>query len=225
MMQAPVIDRIIRSARRTLALEITRQAGLVVRAPRRLPQDMIEKVVLQRSSWIRKKQAIALRKISQAAPKRFEQGERFLYSGREYALTIVDEPFVRLRFAQGFFLSRHYQREAKKIFLQWYRQEAFARIKEQVDAYASRHGFVYKDICITNAQRCWGSCTHQGILRFSWRLLMAPDEVMEYVVVHELAHLKVKSHSARFWDTVALLAPEYKAHRNWLNDNGHRLVL
>ena len=78
---------------------------------------------------------------------------------------------------------------------------------------------------ITNALKTWGSCSHQGNLNFTWRLIMAPLNVIDYVVVHELIHLDEKNHSRIFWDKVEILIPEYKGYKEWLKKNGHLLKL
>jgi predicted metal-dependent hydrolase len=94
-----------------------------------------------------------------------------------------------------------------------------------VALYAAQHGFQPGRIRITSARTRWGSCSSKGTLSFTWRLVMAPLEVVDYVVIHELAHLRVKNHSQVFWDSVAALMPDYKRHVTWLKKNGRFLTL
>jgi len=219
------IDKIVRSKRRTLALEIARDASLIIRAPKKAPLDLIETIVLRRRPWIEKKQAIARQKLQQATPKKFVHGEGFLYLGDTYRLSIVAHTRPPVSLAQDFLLSSDHSVNAREAFITWYKKEAYALIKERLDQYSCLAGFRYNRFTTTNASRCWGSCTFKGDLRFSWRLIMAPLRVIDYVVVHELVHLEEKSHSRRFWGKVARLFPAYRECKTWLKDFGHMLVL
>ena len=82
-----------------------------------------------------------------------------------------------------------------------------------------------KQVRINSAKTRWGSCGPGGVLNFTWRLVMAPLDVIDYVVVHELSHLRVKDHSSKFWKVVESISPEYKKHRKWLRENGEKLSL
>jgi predicted metal-dependent hydrolase len=124
-----------------------------------------------------------------------------------------------------FYLSRHRLPEAPAVFEAWYRAQARRLISERVKHYAARNGFAYKRVSITRAKTRWGSCGSGGTLNFSWRLVLAPLEIIDYVVVHELAHLEVKNHSSVFWEKVEALMPDYKERRKWLKDNGQALSL
>jgi predicted metal-dependent hydrolase len=94
-----------------------------------------------------------------------------------------------------------------------------------VNLYAAQYGLRYEKIRITSAQTRWGSCSPKGTLSFTWRLVMAPLEVIDYVVIHELAHLRVKNHSKTFWAEVESMLPDYTRHVAWLRKNGKFLTL
>jgi predicted metal-dependent hydrolase len=91
--------------------------------------------------------------------------------------------------------------------------------------YAKQHGFVYSKIGITGARTRWGSCSAKGSLNFSWRLIMAPLEIIDYVIIHELVHLRYHNHSRAFWKGVADILPDYRARKAWLTQNSHRFTL
>ena len=99
-------------------------------------------------------------------------------------------------------------------------QEVFS---QRVAYYSSKANSPYKRIRISQARSRWGSCGAKGNLNFSWRLIMAPLEVIDYVVAHEVAHLKIKNHSKHFWLWVEQLFPDYRQQRKWLKTNGHLL--
>ena len=127
------IDKIVRSKRKTLALEIACDAGLIVRAPERASLDYIEKVVYEKRFWIQEKQKTTRQKYDKMAPKKFVNGERFLYLGDTYRLSIVARGDIPLSFDKEFRLSRNYLLNARQVFITWYKQEAHQKIKESRD--------------------------------------------------------------------------------------------
>jgi predicted metal-dependent hydrolase len=114
---------------------------------------------------------------------------------------------------------------AAKVFELWYRQNARQILHERVKVYSQQHGFQYQSIRITSARTRWGSCSASRSLNFSWRLIMAPLEVVDYVVVHELVHTVVHNHSKRFWKKVERILPDYNERRKWLRKNGSHLMI
>jgi len=219
------IDKIIRTKRKTIALQIRDDAKLVVRAPYNLDDETISAIVSKHRRWVEKKQKEVATRNQKLYPKEFVNGERFLYLGRYYKLNIVDDQSEPLKFEGAFYLSRHALPHAQEIFMQWYKDKAFEKISERVDLYAKKRGFKYNRINITNAQKRWGSCSFKGNLNFSWRLIMAPLPVLDYVVIHELVHLEERNHAKSFWDKVKMLMPDFESRRNWLKSNGYLLTL
>lgn len=219
------IDQIIRSNRKTISLELKRDGVLVVRAPTFASRGQIEELVNLKASWIRKKQNLLRQQSSEAPAKQFISGEEYLYLGEHYPLEIVKEQTAPLILQDKFYLAEKSRNEAKLVFTKWYRKQASLFIKKLVERRALQNGFSYKLIRITSAKKRWGSCGPKGSLNFSWRMIMAPPYVIEYVVVHELVHLKIKNHSKTYWDEVRKLIPGYRLHRSWLKENGYRLTL
>jgi len=214
---------LIRSRRRTIALIVQTDGRLVVRAPLRAPEKMIREFVQGKADWIRKRQAQA--RAERLPPRQFTEGEKFLYLGRSYPLMFVPPQRPALQFGSVFRLSRSARARAKAAFIRWYKARAAEVIGGRVDWFARQHNFNYQQVRITSARARWGSCSSRGTLSFTYRLVMAPLEIIDYVVVHELVHLKVKNHSKRFWSQVAAILPEYKHHVAWLRKNGHALTL
>ena len=221
------IEKIVRTKRRkTISLQITDDATLVIRAPFNVSEQTIRNLVAEHMDWvIRKKQEI-LSRNPKFVKKEFVNGEGFLYMGKYYRLTIVDTQYDPL-LVKGdvFFLSRRYLPIAREVFISWYKRKAYEKISERVQWYAKKRGFYYNRINITNALKRWGSCSFHGNLNFSWRLIMAPLPVIDYVVVHELVHLEERNHTRLFWGKVKMLMPDYKRHKDWLKKNGYLLKL
>lgn len=214
------IHKIIRSSRRTIALVVGTDATLTVRAPIQTPTEYIEKLVQKKSDWIKAK----VREV-EARPKplkkRFANGESFLYLGNLYRLRIVAGAEVPFVFQKEFLVARERQSDVRSLLLDWYKQEATIKIPERVRWYAIRFGMEVGSVNITEAKKRWGSCGKDDGLNFSWRLILAPLQVLDYVVIHELAHTVERSHGPSFWRKVALMCPTYRQSVDWLRKNEH----
>lgn len=217
------VDQILRSARKTIVLVVKPDASIIVRAPLRASNKLITQFVENNIKWIEKKQAEALA-LQPVEQKQYVTGETFLYLGTAYDLEIVREQNEALVFDGKFRLAERVQPHAALTFERWYRHQAQQILSKRVHSYASQHNFQYEQARITGARTRWGSCSASGSLNFSWRLIKTPLEVIDYVVVHELAHTVVHNHSKQFWHKVAAIMPEYNTHRKWLKDNGPRLL-
>ncbi len=220
-----IISNIIRSKRKTLALEISQDAKLIVRAPAKTPLSYIERLILQKRLWILKKQRAAHNRAKLYSPKEFVDNEDFLYLGNTYKLSVTEGCRLPFTFDKGFKISRLYTASARELFTNWYKERARDRIQERLKLYSQATGLKYNKFCISGAKKRWGSCSVKGNLRFTWRLIMAPLKVIDYVVVHELAHVAIKNHSKNFWAKVRTIMPDYKPARDWLKHNGCLLRL
>jgi len=222
---AALVDQIIRSKRKTIAIIVHQDGKVIVRAPLRAPERMIHAFIESKSAWINEKKLQSAQRAT-PAPRKFAENEKFLLLGREIPLRLAQSQRAALSLDEsGFCLAAKAQTRAKVVFEQWYKARAAQVLAERVNLFAKQHGFQYQKIHISSARTRWGSCSSRGTLSFTWRLVMAPLEVVDYVVIHELAHLKIKNHSPVFWAEVARLMPDYKRQRDWLKKNGQRLTL
>jgi hypothetical protein len=218
------VDQIIRSKRKTLALIVKPDGSLTVRAPLRTAEKSIREFIETHTEWVMRKQAEALAALP-PAPKQYIPGERFMYLGNAYPLELVKGQKKPLLLEENFKLSEAVQDNARLAFERWYRAQARQVLTERVDRYARQYDFHYKRIGITSARTRWGSCSANGSLNFSWRLILAPLDAVDYVVVHELVHTVFHNHSKRFWKKVEAIMPDYKEHRKWLRKNGQQFTL
>lgn len=214
----------IRSKRKSIALEIKDNGVLVVRAPFFMKDALIQQFVHQKRDWIEKVHHRARQRFTQLRPKQFIEGERFLYLGNEYALHIAEDMAGKLLFEDRFILSARYLPKARRHFERWYREEAFAVLTKRCRFYAQQMDVNYKRLKLTSAKHRWGSCHSKGNLCFNWRLVMAPLETLDYVVVHELAHLRQPNHSSRFWAVVEQTFPGHRDAKQWLKENRFKLI-
>lgn len=220
------IDQIIRSKRKTIALEIRSDGQLIVRAPNRVLKRDIERVVQEQSVWIIKKRQAVLERAKQYKPKQYQDGEPFLYLGEFYPLSIVNGNTGKLHFdGRRFLMSKNLQPVGYDVFKTWYQVQAKQVLTKQVTTFALKTGLSYKTIRITSARTRWGSYSSRGTVSFPWRLVMAPLPMINYVVVHELVHSKHPNHSKAFWADVAKIIPDYKQCRAWFKTNGRLLSL
>jgi predicted metal-dependent hydrolase len=213
--------RLIRSKRRSIGLQVTTDALLVVRAPNSLNLRKVEEIVHQKASWIKKKQQEMLSFKVLSPSKKFIAGEKFWFLGEQYELQLVSGIKGRVRFQnEKFVMNSNVQPRARVEFENWYKWEAKKYLKSRVAFLAKKFGYKYNQVRITSAKTRWGSCSSKKNLNFSWRLIMVKPEIIDYVIIHELAHLKQMNHSKKFWNLVEKMMPEYKEHRMWLREKG-----
>lgn len=209
-------DQIIRTRRKTIALIVTREGKLVVRAPLRATRAQIEQILTAKADWIEARISEVREALARTAHI-YRPGESFLYLGQEYPLALVERERPALSQAYGHFeLAWKALPRAREAFVSWYRARAREVLTERVGIYAARMGLQPNAIKITGARTRWGSCNTRGTLCFTWRLALAPLEVIDYVVVHELAHLRMRNHSREFWRLVGEYLPEFRQRISWL---------
>jgi predicted metal-dependent hydrolase len=218
------ISKIIRSKRKNIALVISHDATLIVRAPMRTPLHYIEKLVEEKFDWIERKMR-EFEKRPKADKKTFSEGEEFLYFGKKYKLALTNG--LRIEATEDFELlfPRVFLWRAHHRMHDWYKKQAHKEISERTKIIADKLNLKYSSLKISNAKTNWGSCGPKNSLNFNWRLIMAPEGVIDYVIIHELMHILEKNHSAKFWNKVAAMMPDYKTARKWLRENSKVLTL
>ena len=197
--------------RRTVGLKITAD-GLIIHAPKRLARYQLERVLLQKADWIQKKlTALHQNKIP---PLQWQHGEKLLLLGNEITLEISHDTRARdvnhipglLALAQP----NHDAAAVSRKVLQWYKKQAVADFARRLEIFSAKLGVAMPKLLISSARTRWGSCNSKQEIRINWRLLQAPPHLINYVICHELAHLKEMNHSAKFWAVVASIYPDYK---------------
>lgn len=171
-------EKIIYSSRKTLALQITREGSLVIRAPIHTNKDYIQKFILQKKDWIEK----TIQKVLHHKSKQTD----FTIS--------VDQ-------------KKEYKKLSREVLVD--RLVHWSRVMN----------LQYTSFRLSSAKTRWGSCSGKNSINLNWRLVMTPAEVIDYVVIHELAHIKQKNHSVKFWEIVQTYDPLWKQRRKWLREN------
>ncbi len=214
-------DNIIYSNRQTFGLEIDEWGKLTIRAPKKATEKEIQQVIVEKQRWILTKQQSAKKK----RPKdySFDGTEEFFFLGKRYSVLFHTEK-VKIKFdGEKFLISEKYRDKLQDIMTAWYKDKALKISSFLTDKYTDKLGIKHRNVKITSAKTRWGSCSSQKNININWRLVLAPLQVLEYVVAHEVAHLKFMDHSTNFWQTVGELQPSYKTYKKWLKDN-HNLL-
>jgi predicted metal-dependent hydrolase len=223
--------RIRRSERARSARILVDGAGVEVVVPRRFPLSDVAPFVEEKRGWIER----TLRRIDEAGaeypPPELRDGGFVPYLGERLSLAVRVEPGrVRAHVARragGLELAVATPgREALREPLErWYRRRARAEVTPRLDAAVARAGTRYTRLQIRGQRTRWASCSSNGSMSFNHRLLLAPPEILDYVVEHEVAHLEVLDHSPRFWALLGSRCPNWREHEAWLRRHGHALRL
>ncbi len=228
-MTPPKIDRLVRSKRKTVALIIRPDGSLEVRAPLRMPKKDILEWVASKSGWIEKhRQQILQAQAEQAksALRPFQSGDLIYVFGKTYPLRIVKTQTETLQLQKTrLLMSSDLLPDARAALQRFLTNMLNWTLSLRISVFAAQIGKQPTKIRITQARTRWGSCSSKGSIAFNWRLAMAPPEIVDYIIVHELAHLIHPNHSRAFWDEVARILPDYKARKQWLKRYGSWLTL
>ncbi|MBI4080926.1 MAG: M48 family metallopeptidase [Candidatus Levybacteria bacterium] len=209
---------IITSDRRSMSLQIAPDATLVVKAPHGVSGRQITSFVEQHQDWIEKRLHLIKKR------QQFRQDGTRLFLGK--TLTLHPGNYTQIK-VQGDLLlfpqALLFRRE--KELTSWYAHQAKEIITKQVEFYAKEMKTSFRSITFSDTRSQWGRCTHDNRLQFSWRLVMAPLLVLNYVVIHELAHTIEKNHTQYFWTKVRNFNPSYRQQIKWLKDHGPKLTI
>lgn len=217
-----------KSERKTTSIYIERDGAVSVIAPAPFEIDKIEQIIESKRSWIYRNLAEWEDLNRTRVHREYVNGESFLYFGRHYRLQLVDVDNVHdelqteaLKFLNGqFWLRKDAVQKAPEHFKLFYKTKLQKKLKERFKQYQSKMGLEPTDVKVMELQNRWGSCTGKGVLNFHWKCAMLPLSVLDYVVVHELAHIEQADHSPAFWRSVEKVMPGYEVHKKWLKFNG-----
>ncbi|MBQ7501768.1 M48 family metallopeptidase [bacterium] len=208
--------RIERSARRIHAALVMDSGGqLIVRVPMSMPDSKIAELVKEKQAWINAAQKRAEPYARKYQRVTAEAGSRMLYLGRLYTISRPDAETVQIS-GDTMIVPKFY---GIADFIIWLRRQAVRVLSERVIIYENKMKVRPASVKLSDARSRWGVCSSRNNIRFVWRLVMCPLEVIDYVVVHELSHINHKNHGKKFWASVASVLPDYKRRRQWLKDN------
>ena len=223
------VVKVIRTGRRKTASVKVEEGRVFAAVPDSLSDSRIEALLARKSRWIKEKLRLQ-RDAVPVKPKQYISGEHFTYLGRNYRLQVATGKSVAVKLRQGRLWvhvpgGRDGPGEVRDALTQWYRTHADQKLKEKVERYAGIIGVSPKAVCIKTFKSRWGSCDSRGLVQFNWKIIIAPNRIVDYLVVHELCHLKEHNHSPLFWKCVESVFPDYQECREWLKLNGRILQI
>lgn len=215
--------------RKTTDIVIERNGTVTVRPPKRFSPDQVDQTVLAKRMWIYRSLAEWRELNASRVRREWVNGESFLYLGKHYRLEWVDTEDETLRLKNGHFLLarslllRGGIDAARQAFVDFYARKGHARLVQRVAHYAPKVGVQPGALEVRELGTRWATCSAAGKLAFHWKSLMAPQTVLDYLVVHELCHLHHRDHSAAFWNEVDKVLPDHPERIEWLRVHGAAL--
>ena len=212
--------------RKTTALTIKR-GEVFVHIPTRLPIVIAQQFIKEKTAWI--KQKLEQQSLRMPMERDFINGEVLLFLGEKHTLQLVEKsaPVSVLKNEQNINVHGRLNRLSKAAIraaiILWFKHQAAEYLSHRTHQLSIKTGLKPKSITIKTYKARWGSCGIHGDIQFNWKLMLAPPEIIDYVIIHELCHIKQHNHSAAFWHLVEQHYPYYIMSRNWLKYNGYNL--
>ncbi|MBK8817181.1 MAG: M48 family metallopeptidase [Methylococcaceae bacterium] len=233
----PFSYRIRRSQRVANARIVVKPGQVEVVAPLQIPEHRLHHFVQTKRQWIIQalgKMAASSPQQSGFVPSEFKTGETIAYLGQPYPLTLLPSKLkrVKIEFIADYKIHvpevitpEHHQPLIREALIRWMKKQTQTHVEDYVNHHARKHSLMPRSIAVKTQKSRWGSCGIHNDININWLLIMAPKDVLEYVVVHELCHIKVKNHSSQFWSLVAEHLPDYQQRRQWLKKQGRSLMM
>lgn len=205
--------------------------------PQRMADRQVRRFILDNRQWVTQsidRIAARLRKVERLAPERYHHGALVPFQGRKYPLQVAPAKSsgIKISFADAFIvelpaalLDTDYSADLREALIFWMKRTAAQQAEQIVLRHANRQQLVPRSIRIKEQKSRWGSCGIKDDIHLNWLLILAPPDVLEYVVVHELCHLRHRDHSPDFWGLVGNHLPEFRRQRLWLKENGASLMM
>lgn len=211
--------------RKKLTITIERDRSVIVHAPESTPEEKIHEIVEAKRHWIHEKTQHAQKYKKQLHPpgKELVNGESALYLGRHYQIELITTDSKEIQFEQRFLIPSSFSGKRRSILRSWYIDQAKEKILPRAKSFATALGVDLASINIVDNRFRWGSCTPKNKVNVNWRLIKAPMYVIDYVIVHELAHLLESNHTSRFWNIVRAQSPRMEKAKQWLIEHGQLL--
>ncbi|WLV24643.1 SprT family zinc-dependent metalloprotease [Aciduricibacillus chroicocephali] len=222
-----------KQARKDIKISVDLVNGVEVYTPEKIDEDKLAEIIKKKASWITNKLQELDEVQTSVQPIEFISGEKLPYLGRHYRLKVYKEaiPNASFKFKQGRFIAtipRNWSQEQvhqklEEKLIAWYRQHGLNKIIERASIYQSMLGVEPRSLQLKAQHKRWGTCTPNGDIYLNWRIVMAPIRVIDYVIVHELAHLIIPKHNDEFWRMVGMTLLHYKEAKEWLRVHGVEL--
>ena len=212
---------------KTVSIQVSR-GKVKISVPKNLEQFKIDKILKSKSKWIKKKLFLQS-KITSFRNKEYVSGEDFLYLGRHYRLKIIIGQKYNTEFKDGYLKvtvkDKSNTQKIKRLIKKWYLEKAQLHLNKMTLDLSKELSVGFRSVKVRNYNSRWGSCSSTGKIFYNWRIIMAPVKIINYVVLHELVHLKEHNHSKRFWKLLKSYYSDLDYAKQWLVYNSHTLKI
>ena len=216
-----------RSARRkkTVAVTVDPAGGVLLVAPEHFTTSRLDAVVRRKAAWIVQRRRHVEAHDPPLSPREFVSGESVLYLGRHYRLKVHRRETGDAKLRGGWLhvpapAGAGQTAAVRSALVTWLRRHAAERLPERVAAWRAKAGVAMPRVVIADQQKRWGSCDRNGTIRLNWRIIQAPMRLVDYVVVHELVHLRHRGHGRDYWQALGKIMPDYERRREDLRQRG-----
>jgi predicted metal-dependent hydrolase len=203
---------------------------VTIRTPLDKDLSEIKKILLDKAGWILKKQKEYKEAVPQLIKPTFKEDSTLPYLGRNYPLRILKKQkdnnieLVDGKFVVGIKSSKNDSKIIKKWYEKWLMENSYHTFNDKLEEYSQILGVKTTEIAIKNLKNRWGSLTKNGVINLNVNLIKAPEDVIDYIILHELCHLKIKEHSHHYWSLIYKHMPNYQQKIEWLKINGSNLI-
>ncbi|MGN0143600.1 MAG: M48 family metallopeptidase [Clostridium sp.] len=232
--------QVIKRKRKSICIKVDTDSRVTVITPLRMPDEKIIDIVMKKASWISEKQKQMSRADSRKIIRKFEDGSTFMYLGNEYPLHIVygteykgtravlgkktlKSPYDDTHFI--IYTNTQDEDEMRKALEKWYREQTKEIVLKKIKLYENFFKDKVSEVRVKEQKRRWASCTGKNAILFNWRCSMAREDVIEYIVLHEMCHFVHRNHSKDFWNLVEEIMPDYKEKHEYLKANGMNMYI
>ena len=223
--------KVIKTERRKTASISVKDSIVLVTVSRTLSKDKVHEIVRKKKKWIQDKLNYYAQTQNLSKTKEYVSGEGFAYLGRNYRLKVLNGKLKEVQFKNGKLVvhipkeysKRKKENTVKKFLEEWYQERALVKLQEKTKRLARKVGVEPKLVTIKSYKGRWGSCNSKQELFFNWNIIIAPNQIVDYVVVHELVHIIHHDHGKAYWKRLKSVCPDYEECKEWLKVNGRNL--
>ena len=220
------IKKLIYSDRKGFRLRIDEKGDLIVFAPYNATKNDVLQIVEKKMNWIVRTRERILENLKKIKQNNFEEGEEFLFLGRTYKLAFWLKSGIELdEKNRKIYVPFADKTTVQRKMLNFYKSNAKSYLQSVLDKCSENMNIKYKKFQIRDSKTVWGSCGKNGSINLNWRLILLPEEIIEHIIIHELAHVVYRNHSKQFYNFVSLFSKDYKEKDRWLRDNSYILNL
>lgn len=222
---------LIYSQRKTIGLKIDNNGDIKITAPTGITYEMLNLALDKKYNWLLKNREELLKKSQKKIIRKYISGEKYFYLGKEYNLKIIKDIYLKKVQVNIWdeniiiYCKNSNSDEIRRILEKWYRNKTLEIAKERIKFYIQFFDKEPLEIKVKEQKKRWASCTYDNKILINWRCSMAPINIFDYVIVHEMCHMDVKNHSKEFWNRVKEIIPDYKVRDKWLKENSIKMEL